>query len=149
MLYGAYPSHQTSESISLKQVMKLKSGVSLIKWINEGESVSYGRRFIAQRRTKIATVPIGYADGYSRLLSGKSECLIGGKKYPIVGTICMDQLMVDVGVDDVLKGDEVVLWGTQNGKQIHAWEIADILSTIPYEVYCNVSSRVPRIYIKK
>ncbi|MEX2191363.1 MAG: alanine racemase [Bacteroidota bacterium] len=145
MMYGYYPSRTTSESIPLKVAMTLKSCVSLVKWIGPGESVSYGRRFVATKRTQIATIPIGYADGYTRLLSGKAGVLIRGKKYPIAGSICMDQLMVDVGADEVLAGDEVVLIGSQGSGQISAWDLASSLGTIPYEICCAISSRVPRV----
>jgi alanine racemase len=145
-LYGYYPSHQTSESIPVKPVLTLTSRVSLVKWIEPGESVSYGRRFIAQRRTQIATLPLGYADGYMRLLTGKAEVLIGGRRFPVVGTICMDQIMVDVGSSDVGVGDEAVLIGRQGREKIDAWDLADHIGTIPYEICTSISSRVPRIF---
>lgn len=145
MLYGYYPSDQTTESVPLRPVLTLKSRVSLIKWIEAGESVSYGRRFIARRRTKIATLPVGYADGYMRLLTGQSVVLIGGHVFPTVGTICMDQLMVDVGTNNVHVGDEAVLIGRQGRKLITAWDLASKIGTIPYEICTNISSRVPRI----
>lgn len=145
-LYGYYPSHQTSESIPVKPVLTLTSRVSLVKWIEPGESVSYGRRFIAQRRTQIATLPLGYADGYMRLLTGKAEVLIGGRRFPVVGTICMDQIMVDVGSSDVGVGNEAVLIGRQGREKIDAWDLADHIGSIPYEICTSISSRVPRIY---
>ena len=144
-LYGYYPSRETTESIRLNPVLSLKSRVSLVKWIEKGESVSYGRRFYAPRRTRIATLPLGYADGYFRLLTGRSYALIAGKKFPIVGTICMDQLMVDVGTHDIRPGDEAVLIGSQKKLSISAWDLASIVGTIPYEICTNISSRVPRI----
>jgi alanine racemase len=145
MLYGYYPSGETTESVHLKPVLTLKSRVSLVKWIEPGESVSYGRRFTARRRTKIATIPLGYADGYMRLLTGQSDVLIGGHMVPTVGTICMDQLMVDVGTKNVRVGDEAVLIGRQGRKLISAWDLASKIGTIPYEICTNISSRVPRI----
>lgn len=148
IIYGNYPSHQTSESITLKPAMTLKSKVSLVKSIEAGESVGYGRRFVATRRTKIATVPLGYADGFTRLLSGKASVLIHGKKFPIAGSIAMDQLMVNAGKEDVDVGDEVVFIGSQGSQSITAWDIADTLGTVPYEVCCWVSARVPRVYKK-
>jgi alanine racemase len=117
-----------------------------VKWIEPGESVSYGRRFIAQRRTQIATLPLGYADGYMRLLTGKAEVLIGGRRFPVVGTICMDQIMVDVGSSDVGVGDEAVLIGRQGREKIDAWDLADHVGSIPHEICTSISSRVPRIY---
>jgi alanine racemase len=145
MMYGYYPSDETTESVRLKPVLSLKSRVSVVKWIEPGESVSYGRRFIANRRTRIATLPVGYADGYMRILTGQSSALIGGTVFPIVGTICMDQLMVDVGKSDVRVGDEAVLIGRQGRKTITAWDLASKIGTIPYEICTNISSRVPRI----
>ncbi len=145
MMYGYYPSDETTESVPLKPVLSLKSIVSVVKWIEPGESVSYGRRFIAAQRTRIATLPVGYGDGYMRLLTGKSTALIGGRPFPIVGTICMDQLMVDVGKSDVRVGDEAVLIGRQGRKTITAWDLASKIGTIPYEICTNISSRVPRI----
>ncbi len=145
MMYGYYPSDETTASVPLKPVLSLKSRVSVVKWIEPGESVSYGRRYIASRRTRIATLPLGYADGYMRLLTGQSSALIGGTVFPIVGTICMDQLMVDVGNADVRVGDEAVLIGRQGRKAITAWDLASKIGTIPYEICTNISSRVPRI----
>jgi alanine racemase len=146
MLYGYYPSHTTTESIPLKPAMAFQSTVSLVKRIRAGESVSYGRRFIAPRKTTIATIPVGYADGYFRLLTGKSSVLMQGSRFPVVGTICMDQMMVDVGNTPIDAGEEVVLIGKQKDDRILADELADRIGTIPYEVLCAVSPRVPRIY---
>ncbi len=148
MIYGYYPSRQTSESVPLKPALSLKTEVSLLKSVESGESVSYGRKFIAKKRTNIATLPVGYADGFSRLLSGKASVLIRGERFPIVGTICMDQLMVDVGGADIHVGDEAVLIGEQGGRVIDAWQLANRLGTIPYEICCAISARVPRVHIK-
>jgi alanine racemase len=146
MLYGYYPSRETTESVTLKPVLSLKSRVSLVKWVEPGESVSYGRRYIAKRKTKIASLPVGYADGYMRSLTGCSTVLIGNRRFPTAGTICMDQLMVDVGSADVRVGDEAVLIGQQHRERIGAWDLAATLGTIPYEICTNISSRVPRIH---
>lgn len=145
MLYGYYPSSETTESVPLRPVLTLKSRISMVKWIDRGESVSYGRKYIARRRTRIATLPIGYADGYMRSLTGQSNVLIAGRLFPTVGTICMDQLMVDVGNSDVRAGDEAVLIGRQRKGSISAWDLASKIETIPYEICTNISSRVPRI----
>lgn len=149
MMYGYYPSADTTESVSLRRAMRLRSKVSYVKWIDAGETVGYGRRFVATRRTTIATVPIGYADGFTRLLSGRASVIINGKLFPVVGTIAMDQMMVNVGKDDVEVGDEVVLIGSQGNVTLSAWDIARKLGTVPYEVCCWVSARVPRIYRRK
>ncbi len=145
-LYGYYPSHTTSESAQVHPVMTLKSVVSMVKWIEPGETVSYGRRFTAARRTRIASIPLGYADGLTRLLTGKVSVLIGGVSHPVAGTICMDQIMADVGTADIAPGDEVVVIGRQGGRSQDAWTLADSLKTIPYEILCAVAARVPRIY---
>jgi alanine racemase len=146
MMYGYYPSHETTESIPLKPAMAVKSRVSMVKRLQAGDSVSYGRRFIAQQPTTIANIPIGYADGYFRLLTNKTQVLIGGVAFPVVGSICMDQMMADVGDADIHAGDEVVIIGRQGTNQISALQLADILGTIPYEICCAISARVPRIY---
>jgi alanine racemase len=150
MLYGLKPSDEVMlDRLELKQVMSLKVRISHVKEIEAGQSVSYGRRFIAERKSKIASLPIGYADGYTRMLSGKAEALVKGIRVPVVGRICMDQCMIDVtGIDDVNVGDEVVLFGKQNGNFIHIDELADKLGTINYEIVCMISKRVPRVYIK-
>ncbi len=150
ILYGLAPSEDVMlDRIDLKQVMSLKVRISHVKEIEKDESVSYGRKFIASKNSKIASLPIGYADGYTRMLSGKADALIGGKRVPIAGRICMDQCMIDVtGIDGVNVGDEVVLYGEQKGAFIAIDEIADKLGTINYEIVCMVGRRVPRVYIK-
>lgn len=149
ILYGLAPSSDVNlDKISLKQVMSLKARVTHLKEIEKGESVSYGRKFIAEKKSKIASLPIGYADGFTRMLSGKAEVLIKGVRVPVVGRICMDQCMIDVtGIDDVKVGDEVVLFGEQNGSFISIDELAEKLGTINYEIVCMISKRIPRIYI--
>jgi len=148
MLYGLAPSTDVMlNKLELKQVMSLKVRITHVKEIEAGQSVSYGRRFIAEKTSKIASLPIGYADGYTRLLSGKAEALIKGKRVPVVGRICMDQCMIDVtGIEDVKVGDEVVLFGQQGSGFISIDEIAEKLGTINYEVVCMISRRVPRVY---
>ena len=147
-MYGYYPSHSISRSISLRPAMSVTTNVAMVKSIEAKESVSYGRRFIASSRTTIATLPVGYGDGYSRLLSGKSEVLIHGTRYPVVGTICMDMMMVNVGNADVAVGDRAVMVGKDNGQEISCWDLADKLGTIPYEILCGFSARIPRTYVK-
>lgn len=147
-MYGYYPSRQISRSVPLKPAMSLKTSVALVKSIDAGESVSYGRRFVASKRTRIATLPIGYADGYSRMLTGKSSVLIRGRRFPVVGTICMDMMMIDVGNSEVTAGDEAILMGNQDGQEITCWDLAERLGTIPYEFFCGISARVPRLYTK-
>ncbi len=150
MLYGLRPSDEVMlHKLELKQVMALKVRISHVKEIEAGQSVSYGRRFIAARKSTIASLPIGYADGYTRMLSGKAEALVKGKRVPVVGRICMDQCMIDVtGIEDVKVGDEVVLFGEQQGEWIYIDELAEKLGTINYEIVCMISKRVPRVYKK-
>jgi alanine racemase len=146
VLYGCYPSHEITKSFQVKPALTLRTLVSLVKWVEPGDTVSYGRRYTAVKRTKIATLPLGYADGYPRTLTGRSEVLVGGRRCPVAGTICMDQLMVDVGRSDVRIGDEAILIGRQKRERIDAWDLARLAGTIPYEIFTNISARVPRIY---
>lgn len=150
MLYGLAPSKDVLlQKLELRQVMSLKVRITHVKEIEAGQSVSYGRKFIADKKTKIASLPIGYADGYTRLLSGKAEALVKGQRVPVVGRICMDQCMIDVtGIEDVQVGDEVVLFGQQGDGFISIDEVAEKLGTINYEIVCMISRRVPRVYVK-
>jgi len=146
MLYGVYPSQETSESIPLQPVLSLRSKVVFIKEVPEGRSISYGRKFATQCRTKIATVPIGYGDGYCRQLTNNVDVLIQGKRYPVVGTICMDQVMVDLGPEsNIHVGMDVTLIGSEGDQGVSAWEISKKCGTIPYEVFTNIATRVPRV----
>ena len=144
-LYGYYPSLQTSESIKLYPVMSLVSKVLTVKTIKRGESVSYSRRYFAKKETKIISVPIGYADGFTRALTNKAKAIIKGKIYNQVGTVTMDRIMFDVGNDNINVGDKVILLGSQGKLHIDAWDWGRILKTIPYEVTCGISKRVPRV----
>jgi alanine racemase len=145
MLYGYGPTKEMASDAGLKPVMSLFSKITLLKRVPKGTSISYGRRYFTDRDTWIASVPAGYGDGYSRMLSNKAEVLIRGKRYPVVGTITMDHCMVDVGSSpEVRVGDEVTLLGGTGDQWISAWELAEKLGTIPYEVTCMVSARVPR-----
>ncbi|MFQ5602479.1 MAG: alanine racemase [bacterium] len=146
-MYGYYPSRETSESLKLSPAMILKSQIISLKQINKNSYISYNRTYKTDGDTVIATVPIGYGDGYNRLLSNRGKVLISGQRYPVVGRVCMDQIMVDVGPKPQINvGDEVVLLGKQGKEEISMYEICDLLNTIPYEVTCWISERVPRIY---
>jgi len=150
MLYGYYPSQETSESIPLKPIMTLKSKVVQKKKIKKGTSVGYGRGFITEKDTVIVSVPIGYAHGYRRALSNKGEVLIRGRRYPVVGTVCMDWIMVDVKDGGMVnEGDEVILFGRQGNEYIDLLELCDKLDTIPYEILSQITANVPRIYINR
>ena len=147
MLYGSYPSPTFRSLISLKPVMTLKTRVHFLKSVPSGARISYGGTFRTKRESRIATLPIGYADGYSRHLSNHGEVLIHGKRAPVVGKVCMDFIMVDVtDIPRVSVGDEVILIGRQGGEQITPEEIAEKINSISYEVLCSIGKRVPRIY---
>jgi alanine racemase len=147
-IYGLAPFATAFKQIELKPVMSLKTRVVYLKKVPIRASISYGRTFITKRESMIATIPVGYADGYNRLLSNKGEVLIHGQRAPIVGRVCMDMCMIDVtDIPKVKVGDEVVLMGEQSKERILADEIAGKVGTISYEVVCMISKRVPRIYI--
>ena len=148
LMYGHYPSLETSRSIKPRQVMSLKSFVAHVREMPEGHPISYGRRWSTPSRTQIGVVPIGYADGLSRRLTNNGEVLIRGKRYPIVGTVTMDYIMINLGNDPVSVGDEVLLWGESAGGVIQAIDVAARLGTIAYELTCAVSKRVKRVYIE-
>ncbi len=149
LMYGHYPSKETSRCVQPRQVMSLKTYVAHLRELPEGCPVSYGRRWITPCRTKIAVLPIGYADGLSRRFTNNGEVLIRGRRYPIVGTVTMDYIMVNVANDPVAIGDEVLIWGESPDGVIQAIEVAERIGTIPYELTCAVSGRVPRVYIEK
>ena len=149
ILYGLHPDVSLDIPDGLEPLMELKAVISHVKTVNVGDCISYGRTFVADHEMRIATVTIGYADGYSRLLSSKGEMLVHGKRCKIVGRVCMDQLMIDVSdVPEAKSGDIVILIGEDNGDRITADDLAQIYGTIGYEVVCGISKRVPRIYIE-
>lgn len=150
ILYGCYPSDQVDRSLlDIKPAMSLKANIVYLKRVPAGYSISYGRKFVTGRESLIATLPIGYADGYPRFLSGKGRVIVNGQYAPVVGNICMDQCMIDVtDIPGVRKYDEVVLIGSQGDKTILADEIAEKTGTINYEIVCRIGKRVPRVYIK-
>ena len=150
MIYGLWPSDEVNkEKIDLKPAMTLKAKISNVKQVPKDTGISYGQIFVTERKSKIATIPIGYADGLTRLLSTKGEVFVKGRRAPIVGRICMDQCMIDVtDIDDIVVGDEVVLFGYGEEAYPHVDEIANKLNTINYEIVCMVGRRVPRVYIQ-
>lgn len=149
-LYGLYPSEDVSRDIGIRPVMSFKTRVIHIKDMKSGDVVGYGRTYRITKPTRVATLPLGYDDGYNRLLSNQGEVIIRSKKASIIGRVCMDQCFVDVtNIKDVSVGDEVVLYGSQAQETIPIESIAKQLNTIPYEVTCSISKRVPRIYINK
>lgn len=150
-LYGLYPSDEVDKTkVDLKPAMTLKANVILVKDVEKDTCISYGRIFKTSHNSKIATIPIGYADGYTRLLTNKGRVLVNGQFAPIVGKICMDQCMIDItGIDGhVNVGDEVVLFGRQNDSEIKVEDLAKSIGTINYEVVCIIGKRIPRVYLK-
>lgn len=150
MLYGLYPSHEVNKSIvKLKPAMTLKTRISNVKTVSEGVGIGYGHKFVTDKTSKIGTLPIGYADGYTRLLTKKAEVSVKGKRTPIIGSICMDQCMIDISsFEGINIGDEVILFGDGSMNEPTADELANSLGTVNYEIVCMVSRRVPRVYIK-
>jgi len=146
ILYGLMPNTAKALPFELSPVMTLRATISMIKTVEPGTQVSYGRTYTAQRPTRLATITCGYADGYPRALSNKGYVLINGKRANITGRICMDQFMCDVtDIDDVRVGDYAVLIGKSGEEMITADDIADMTGTIGYEIVCGISSRVPRV----
>ena len=144
--YGVYPTPPLRSILAVQPVMRLRSEVVFFKVVKKGATVGYDRTWIAPRDTRIVTVPIGYGDGYSRALSNCGEVLIRGKRYPIVGLVCMDQIMVDIGDDEAYVGDEVVLIGSQGDDEISVGELAGLIGTNTHEVLVSTNMRVPRCY---
>ena len=147
-MYGLRPSEKTF-SPKLKPALSLKAKISYLKEIEKGEGISYGLTLKTNKKSLIATVPIGYADGYPRQLSNKGVVLVKGKRVPVVGNVTMDNIMIDVtDIDEVKIGDEVVIIGNQGNKKIEVNELSKALNTIDYEIVCGITNRVPRIYVE-
>jgi len=147
LLYGIQPYPGAFRQIKLRPVLSLKSKIVYLKRMRKGASISYGRTFFTKRNSFIATLPVGYADGYRWELSGKAEVLVKGRRFPVVGRVCMDMLMVDLtGLKGVDVGEEAVLIGCQGREEISVAELANRAGTITYEIVCGISGRVPRIY---
>ena len=159
VIYGLYPSEEIDKAVAIKPAMSLKARVIHVKELPAGRGVGYGWSYVTEKTTKVATVSVGYADGYPRALSNKGRVLIHGQYAPIIGRVCMDQIMVDVtdikpsadgqGSDKTVKvGDEVVLFGKQGENFIPVEEVAEPANSFNYEEVCNISRRVPRVYFK-
>lgn len=150
VVYGLYPSDEvSSDLLSLQPALSWHSHISHVKVLEAGRAISYGGTYVTTRPTTVATIPVGYADGYRRNLSNRFYVLIGGKKAPILGRICMDQMMVDVtDIPGVKVGDQVVLVGKSGDLEITAEEIAEKGDSFNYEFVCNISRRVPRLYYR-
>lgn len=149
-LYGMYPSEEVNKNrIKLIPAMEIKAYISHIKMLDAGVQISYGGTYTTKGKTKVATIPVGYADGYPRALSGKGFVLIHGKRVPILGRICMDQFMVDVtGIEDVMEGDMVTLVGHDGDEYISIEEVANMAYSFNYEFVCDVGKRIPRVYYR-
>lgn len=149
ILYGHYPSSCVRRPIKLVPVMELKTVISMVKEIPAGTPVSYGGTYVTPSPKTVATVPIGYADGYPRRVSNKMYMLVNGKKAPVLGNVCMDQTVLDVtGIDGVCDGKPVTVFGADNGEYLEVEKIAESAGLINYEILCGLSRRVPRVYIK-
>jgi len=148
-LYGALPSPDFRDRLDLRPVMRLKSSVAMLKFVEPGTSISYARRYVAEGRRLIASVPVGYADGYCRSLTNRGEALVRGARARVAGTVCMDWIMLDVtDIPGVTEGDDVTLLGCDSaGHCIGGEELAAWAGTIPYEIFCGISKRVPRVYL--
>ena len=148
--YGLYPSEEVSKDIvPLRAAMSLYSHIVYCKMIHAGQSVSYGGLFTAQKDTRVATIPVGYGDGYPRSLSGRGYVLIHGKRAPILGRVCMDQFMVDISeISEAMDGDKVTLLGMDGTERITAEELGELSGRFNYEFVCDLGKRIPRVYIQ-
>ncbi len=148
MIYGHFPSAEVSSHLSLRPALTLRTEIGHLKSLQPGESVSYGRSFVASRETQVAILPVGYADGYDRRLSNRAQVLVQGRPAPVIGIICMDMTAVDVtDIPGAKAGEEVILLGRQGKEEIPAEQIAAWLDTISYEVLTRIGSRVERVYL--
>jgi alanine racemase len=146
MLYGVYPSAEVPRAVEVRPALEWKSRIVYFKVVRPGHPVSYGGRWQTDHETRVVTLPVGYGDGYFRRMSGRAEVIIRGKKYQQVGTICMDQMMVNLEQGSAWNGDEAILLGESGGERITAEDLAEWAGTIPYEILTNINTRVPRIY---
>jgi alanine racemase len=146
LTFGYLPKASPTQLREIAPCFSLKAKVSYFKVVGQGEGISYGHRYVTSGQTRIVTIPVGYGDGYRRSLSNRGSVLIRGRRFPIRGTVCMDQFMVDVGEHEVYVGDEAVLIGKQGNEEISLMEIADLCDTIPYEILCLFNDRIPRVY---
>ena len=146
LLYGVLPAGGLAHDMDLRPALGWRSRVVYFKVAREGSPVSYGGTWRAPAMTRLVTIPVGYGDGYPRAMSGKAEILLHGRRYPVVGRICMDQVVVDIGWDSAWNDDEVTLLGESEGQRITVEELADWAGTIPYEILTGINTRVPRVY---
>ena len=147
LLYGVYPSKSVARTVAVRPALSWKSRVVYFKVVKPGHPVSYGSTWVSDHPVRVVTLPVGYGDGYFRSLSNRGRVLIRGQSHPVIGTVCMDQTMVNVEWSSAYNGDEVVLLGESGGLSISADDLADWAGTIPYEVLTNINTRVPRVYV--
>jgi alanine racemase len=145
ILYGIFPSNYVLRNIELRQAMSFKTRIINLKQLDPGSVIGYGRTFEILQRTTVATIPVGYKDGFSRDFSSLGEVLVHGKRVPIIGRVCMDRCFIDVtNLPDVEVGSEVILLGNQGNETISIESVAELIGTIPYEVVCNVGTKTPK-----
>lgn len=149
LLYGVYPSPHVPRTLGVRPALTWKSRVVYFKVVQPGHPVSYGSTWQSDHPVRIVTVPVGYGDGYFRSMSNRAQVILRGRKYPQVGRICMDQMMVNIESDSAYNGDEVILLGEADGERITAEDLAEWAGTIPYEILTNINTRVPRVYLTK
>jgi alanine racemase len=147
LLYGASPSTELPLTLPVEQALRWLTSVVFFKVVKPGNAVSYGGRFAPEALTRLITLPVGYGDGYARAMSGKAEVIVRGARRPVVGSICMDQIMIDIGWSSAFNGDEVVLLGSSGDQTIRIEELARWAGTIPHEVLTSINTRVPRVYL--
>ncbi len=147
LLYGSSPSTELALTLPVEQALRWLTNVVFFKVVRAGSAVSYGGSFVAPDMTRLITLPVGYGDGYARAMSGKAEVIVRGARRPVVGRICMDQIMVDIGWTSAFNGDEVVLLGASGEQRIRIEELARWAGTIPHEVLTSINTRVPRVYV--
>jgi alanine racemase len=148
LLYGVYPSKHVQRTILVEPAITWKSQIVYFKVVKPEHPVSYGSTWKSDHNVRIVTIPVGYGDGYFRSMSGRAHVLIHGKRYPVVGSICMDQFMVNIEQDSAFNEDEVILIGEDGEEEIHVEELAEWAGTIPYEILTNINTRVPRVYLQ-
>ena len=148
LLFGVYPSAEVAKTVPVRPVLSWKSQVVYFKVVQPGHPVSYGSTWQSDQLTRVVTIPVGYGDGYFRSLSNQAEMIIRGKRYPVIGRVCMDQTMVSVHWETAYNGDEVTLLGEAGGVAISCEELAAWAGTIPYEILTNINTRVPRVYLR-
>jgi alanine racemase len=149
LLYGVYPSSSVPHSLEVKPALSWKSRVVYYKVVKAGHAVSYGSTWQSDHDVRVVTIPVGYGDGYFRSMSNRAQTIINGKKYPQIGSICMDQFMVNIEWDSAYNGDEVILLGETITERIRVEDLAEWAGTIPYEILTNINTRVPRVYTRK